>query len=239
MTSLASCVDAFARDVVAMAMASDEIECALARFASDARERAEHALARCDECDSMRARARRASMDDDDDEALKQDIQALVRALEQDYALIDSVGDALTSAERALEALEAKTSARERRRGRETMDDAYEAVMANVEGVMAKVSAITETLVRANRNASTLGGEREATSPREYYFGDDDDGAHDEAQKADIKEAFVAKANALQENARGFVGSLSERLSRFANVNARGARAEDDENARAAEPSSP
>jgi hypothetical protein len=235
-------VHELARDIAAVADASASPPCV--EYTTALTSTVDVLLARLDECERAVNRAHA-----DADASREELSEALVKTIDscnKDYAFVDSIEDALVSIERALASLERELSACEGARAGEAREKAYEAVRASMSGVFGKVSAITETwsLARAVSGGGGEGGGAQPaspTSPKEYYFGDDDEGDKD-ATTASVPMSgmLTAKASALTEGARGFVGSLGERFNRLRTSSSANVAATDsEEKIPAAEPSTP
>ena len=232
-------VHELARDIAAVADASASPPCV--EYTTALTSTVDVLLARLDECERAVNRAH-ADADASRDE-LRDALVKTIDSCNKDYAFVDSIEDALVSIERALASLEREVEACEGARAGEAREKAYEAVRASMSGVFGKVSAITETwsLARAVSGGSKDGGGAQPaspTSPKDYYFGDDDEVDKDTAS-VPMSGILSAKASALTEGARGFVGSLGERFSRLRTAPATNAATDTDETIPAAEPSTP
>jgi hypothetical protein len=202
------------RDV---ADACDRASASAREYAESLTQTVEVLLARLDETERsvQRARdeARRGSAASRD--ALEQTLVNVRR----DYALIDSIEDALRSIENALTSLERATGGAERAEleiGRHA-GKALESVKTQFGSLFGKVGAITETW-RMSAGRGTEGGETAAaaptspTSPGAYYFDDDD---HDEGEGDARGAAGVKFGAAITANANKLASSLADGLSRF------------------------
>lgn len=224
---------ALARDV---ARACDpSLDDALREHAEALTQTIEVLLARADETERVVQRC--AGTNESSEEKTRARFERLTRALRGDYALIDSIEDALRSIENALASLERATGDAERaaattgttttgtgttRRGAEVSFEALEGVKKQFGSLFGKVGAITETWrMREGERRGDGAGPESPTSPGGYYFDDDDD---DDDAEGETSSRFSANTlgaslndatNALSTNANKLVGSLADGFSRF------------------------
>ena len=199
---------------------------ALREHASALTQTIEVLLARADETDRVVV-DRCAGTNASSEEKTRERFERLVRALRGDYALIDSVEDALRSIENALVSLERATGDAERagtaaRRGAEASFEALDGVKKQFGSLFGKVGAITETwrMGEGERRGEGAGPES-PTSPGGYYFDDDEDAEGDAEGTSSrfsvntLGASLNDATSAISTNANKLVGSLADGFSRF------------------------
>jgi len=220
---------ALARDV---ARACDpSLDDALREHAEALTQTIEVLLARADETERVVQRC--VGTNESCEEKTRARFERLTRALRGDYALIDSIEDALRSIENALASLERATGDAERaaattgtagttRRGAEVSFEALDGVKKQFGSLFGKVGAITETWrMREGERRGDGAGPESPTSPGGYYFDDDDDDDDDEGETSSrfsvnkLGASLNDATNALSTNANKLVGSLADGFSRF------------------------
>ena len=202
---------------------------ALREHASALTQTIEVLLARADETERVVV-DRCAGTSASSEEKTRERFERLVRGLRGDYALIDSVEDALRSIENALVSLERATGDAERaatgtgtagtagtaaRRGAEASFEALDGVKKQFGSLFGKVGAITETWrMREGERRGEGAGPESPTSPGGYYF-DDDEGTSSRFSVNTLGASLNDATSAISTNANKLVGSLADGFSRF------------------------
>jgi len=209
---------------------------ALREHASALTQTIEVLLARADETERVVV-DRCAGTSASSEEKTRERFERLVRGLRGDYALIDSVEDALRSIENALVSLERATGDAERaatgtgtagtagtaaRRGAEASFEALDGVKKQFGSLFGKVGAITETWrMREGERRGEGAGPESPTSPGGYYFDDDEDAEGDAEGTSSrfsvntLGASLNDATSAISTNANKLVGSLADGFSRF------------------------
>ena len=206
---------------------------ALREHASALTQTIEVLLARADETERVVV-DRCAGTSASSEEKTRERFERLVRGLRGDYALIDSVEDALRSIENALVSLERATGDAERaaaaagtartaaRRGAEASFEALDGVKKQFGSLFGKVGAITETWrMREGERRGEGAGPESPTSPGGYYFDDDEDAEGDAEGTSSrfsvntLGASLNDAKSAISTNANKLVGSLADGFSRF------------------------
>jgi len=199
---------ALARDVARALDPGRDVDREIDAYARSVWDVSETLIARLDEI--ARVVDRHAGESDDARDALAERVRVTCERVRGDYMVIDSVEDALRSAERACGALERALEDAERASGRGAWgESAFADVKGQFGAIFGRVGAITETW----RLASRTGGDAPTspTSPSGYYFDDDDERNDDSSgvDGANAGDVVRAKVSALAASANAFAGALA------------------------------
>ncbi|CAL51949.1 unnamed product [Ostreococcus tauri] len=199
---------------------------ATTRYVDDCVGTTETLLGRLDEIERAIVRCRDAAENarEEQGEALKR----TVASLESDYALIDSVEEALRSIERACGSLE--DALRDAERNVKTVESGLdgEAIRKKLTAMMSRVRSVTtETMNRIPASAGsgrsseavasprgTSGDPTSPTSPSGYYFGEEEDEKEEDTNGSGT-DVVRAKVSAIAASANKFVGSLADGFKAF------------------------
>ena len=208
---------------------------ALREHASALTQTIEVLLARADETERVVV-DRCAGTSASSEEKTRERFERLVRGLRGDYALIDSVEDALRSIENALVSLERATGDAERAatgtgtRGRRTGGEARRG--GEFRGVGRGEETVWKFIRQSGRHHGDVAhargrktgrrrGSRVADAPGGYYFDDDEDAEGDAEGTSSTFSVNTLGASlndatsAISTNANKLVGSLADGFSRF------------------------